>query len=196
MNHFTDLELQRWAKNGPGEDAGRLTEHLAACEECSRRYAQAIRTQPLPEEEAPRDVREFVDAGHRVAHPRPRWMWPAAIAAAILIAIVVAPMLLRNQPSENDELRLRGTAVQAVSPSGVVSSPNFEFKWASGVQAAGYRVEIGRGEKTIAFVDTRESHLAAPPTLPAGDYWWQVSALDEAHRPITTSQRVAFTLRF
>ena len=190
MNHFTELELHRWAKMGPGDDAARLSEHLAECPECSSRYAQIIREQPLAAEPQS-DAGEFVEAGYKAAKKPQRWVWPAA-AAALLLILIGLPYL-KDKPE--DELHLRGANIQALSPAGVQRSTSFDFVWASGVAAAGYRIEIGRAERVIAMVDTKAPRLAAPPGLPPGDYWWQVSALDEAHRVLATSKRASFSLR-
>lgn len=190
--HLSDFEIQRWSKDGPGENGPRLAQHLAECPECTKKYAAAVRQQPLSAEPTP-NVDEFVAAGQRARQPQNlRWI---GLAAAAVLVIVAAVSLLRNQAAPEQEIRLRGGSVEAVSPAGVVDSRKFEFVWASGVAAAGYRIEIGRGDKVIAFIDTKAPRLAAPPNLPPGDYWWRVNALNEAHQPLATSQRVAFSLR-
>ena len=197
MSHFTDIELHRWAKFGPGEDASRLVEHLATCEECSRRYAKVIREQPLPAEEAG-DVREFVAAGYRAGKSRSRWMWPAA-AAAILILLIGIPLMRRGRETD-DEIHLRGAGIQALTPSGDVKVGDIVFTWASGVATPRVAIKVYDVKGEIYTTTTEQTRMPMPPELrpilqPGINYWWSVSALDSSGRPLASSDRRAFTVR-
>ena len=194
--HLTDIEIHQWSKEGPGANGPRLVEHLAECAQCTQKYAAAVRTQPMNHATEAGNVNDFVEAGGNVAKPaQQNFRWIGLAAAAILVIIVAVPLIRRGSEPDHPEIVLRGGNIQALSPSGLVQTHTFDFVWSSGVTAAGYRVEIGQAQRVIAFVDTKAPRLAAPPNLAPGDYWWQVSALNEAHQPLATSARSAFSLR-
>lgn len=196
MTHFTDLELHRWRESGPGNDRDRVVEHLAACADCSARYAAAIRARPLRAEEAA-DVRDFVAAGYRVPAGR-RWVALLAAAAAVLIVAIAIPLTMhRSEPAP--EMRFRGSGIQALSPDGPADSNDLRFVWSSGIAAARYRIEVSDAKGVILTTDATRSPLALPAQFrgllhPDEEYRWSVTALDDHGRPLLTSSRT-FTIR-
>ena len=180
MNHFTDIEIHRWAKSGPGADGERLRAHLAECADCARRYAAAIRQQPISAEEAT-DVRDFVEAGYSVARPKGWWAVPAIAAALAAMAFALPFLWQRNE--SRPALHLRGGAIETFAP----------LEWASGVSAARYRVDIYRGTERVFSATTTESRLPMPKLAP-GEYAWTVTALDAQGREVASSPRRTFTI--
>lgn len=196
MNHFTDIELHRWRDGGPGGDRMRIVEHLAACADCSSRYATAVRQRPLRAEPA-HDVTDFVAAGYRVPKRRP-WIAPLVAAAAALIVIVSIPLAMRHAQSPPD-LHFRGSGIHPLAPIGTVSVRDAEFVWSSGVSVGRYRVEMGQGDRVIYTADTTHSRSSMPSSLrdllkPGVEYWWTVTAIDTNGHGVVSSPRRTFTI--
>jgi hypothetical protein len=179
MTHFTDIELHRWSQSGPGPDRERIVAHLAACADCARRHAAAIRNRPLQAEPAA-DAQEFAAAGRRVPK-RGRWVAPLAAAAVLVIAVAI-PIAMRRENTAN-ELHLRGGAI-------VTSTSGSDLVWSSGISAPRYRIEIADASGTIFSSLTDRTRMPRPPQLKPGvQYWWTVTALDAQGRPIMASPR-------
>ncbi|HEX9500713.1 MAG TPA: zf-HC2 domain-containing protein [Thermoanaerobaculia bacterium] len=187
MNHFTDIELHRWRDSGPGADRERVVAHLAECADCASRYAAVIRTMPLRAEPAV-EAQEFVAAGRRIASRR-RWVAPLAAAAVLAIAVAIPLMVHRSEPT----LHFRGSGVQALAPQGAIDQSEVEFVWSSGISATRYRLEVADAKGVINTKDAAESPIRI--SLGPGEYWWTVTALDSNGKPLTSSQRLTFTIR-
>ncbi len=186
MNHFTDIELHRWRDSGPGADRERVVAHLAECADCASRYAAVIRTMPLRAEPAV-EAQEFVAAGRRIASRR-RWVAPLAAAAVLVIAVAIPLMVHRTEPT----LHFRGSGVQALAPQGAIDQSEVEFVWSSSITAARYRLRVSDAN-FVYTTEVKEPPLRIP--LKPGEYWWTVTALDSNGKPLTSSQRLTFTIR-
>lgn len=189
MTHFNDIELQRWRESGPGDDRARVVEHVAACAECARRYAEAIRNRPL-RGELEAEVRDFVAAGLR---GRPRRLWIIPIAAAVLIAAIAVPLAVRRESTS--PMRFRGAGIEALAPEGTVDR-NAQFVWASGLAAVRFRINVGQGDRIVLTSERDASPMPLPAQIRSGiEYWWTVTALDDQGRPLVSSPRLTFTIR-
>lgn len=197
MSHFSDIEIHRWSHDGPGDDGPRMIEHLAVCAECSRRYAAAIRQVPLRAEPAD-DVSDFVRAGRRVGSRSKLWLIPA-IAAAIALFVIAVPF--RPRPQEpRTEIRLRGGSIEAIAPDGTAGGDHIDFSWASGIEAARYRIEVGTDDRVLLRATVVRPPFRMPrqwqTTLhPGTEYWWTVTALDAQGASLGESRRRAFAMR-
>jgi len=196
LSHFNDIELHRWSRSGPGEDGPRMRAHLAVCADCSRRYAAAIRQTALQADPAT-DADDFIRRGRRLDSTAMRWLLPA-IAAAFALFLVALPFMWRRSEPRSD-IRLRSGAVETIAPSGTVAPGRLELSWASGVDAARYRVEIGTADQVVFTSTAVRSPFAVPDQWrarlrPGSDYWWTVTALDAQGEPVATSRRRTFAI--
>lgn len=206
MTHFTEAELLQWRESGPGRDRALLLDHLRECASCAARYAEAIRTRPLKPSEAAGDVHDLIEAGYSVPTQRRVLTFPIArrhvlslAAAAALVAAAAAPWLVRRGPDDTT-LRFRGASIQSIAPEGSVDR-DAAFVWTSGLDAARFRVEVGRIDSDVLFsTDTMAMRLAMPAAWrealsPGVTYWWTVSAIDAGGRELLRSPRRTFSIQ-
>jgi len=189
MTHFTDLELRRWSESGPGAARERVVAHVAECAACAASYAAAIRARPL-DGEAPAGIGDFAAAGYRVARPQHRvWSWAVPLAAAaVLVIALVAPHFRRQR----ETMTFRGGAIHTLAPQGAADLHSLVFTWSSAISAGRFRLQVGNAGGVIYSVETPQSRLEAPQPLrqvlePGGEFWWTVSALDGAGKPLPSS---------
>ena len=131
--HLTRDELIAWRDGGAG-DRARIVTHLAGCEACRGIAAEAERNRPAGQGAAPFDAADFVSRGYRAgittAAPRPakRWIWPAAAAALIVLALL--PVWRTQSDDESDTMRGGTTALVPIRPMDVtVSVEEISFEW-------------------------------------------------------------------
>jgi len=203
MTHFTDIELRRWRDGGPGADRERVIAHVAECPACASRYADAIRSAPLTADDAS-DVADFAAAGRAVVADVPRRQtWKrramvAVLAAAAVVALAIVVPRLGERPIAVTPT-LRGTAVNAIAPSGSVPDRDLQFVWSSGVAADRYRIDIADANAAIYSGEASGSPWMMPADVrgrlqPGVGYWWTVTALDARGAAVTTSPRRAFAV--
>jgi hypothetical protein len=131
--HISRGELEAWRDDGAG-DRTRIVTHLAACEACREIAADVERSRPAGDEPLRFDAAEFVSHGYRAGAataasrgPR-RWIWPAAAAALVVLALV--PLVRTRLDRQPDTLRGNATALMAVRPVDVsVSVDELSFEW-------------------------------------------------------------------
>jgi len=170
MTHLTRDELERWWREGSPAQRDRVLAHLAECDECGTVYGEIIDADPLRPDAAA--VRDAAPRGYR-AYRRPGvlgldWSSPRALAAYGAAAVVVLALLVpalresttRSDPGED----IRGTSLQPLAPIGTVAPP-VEFRWASPVNAARYRVEV-RDESSGEIFVRVESDTATVSLTP------------------------------
>jgi hypothetical protein len=207
MTHLSRDELQRWWDEGRPEDRERVVGHLAACDECCVRYGAMMDARPA---DADRDApftggREPLSTlGHaawrRTNRTRPVW-WPPLAAAAGIAAVLLLSIVLPGRPpaAVPDEVGIRGSTLQALTPAGAVSPP-IRFGWASPVDASRYLLEVrddaGRVVLTLpADGETVEASIADLAGLTPGDpYTWQAVALSADGDIIMRSAPQSFSI--
>ena len=132
--HLSRDELIAWRDEGAG-DRTRIVAHLAACEACRGIAADVERNRPVDEALPRFDARDFVASGYRAvatattSRTARRWMWPAAAAALIVLALV--PVWLARVDDAPDTLRGNQTALVPVRPVDDVSisADELTFEW-------------------------------------------------------------------
>lgn len=141
MSHLADDELLRFLDHGWPDSRGPVLEHLAACESCSARYAEAIRTRPAGPGPTRFRPEEFAATGRRLYPPRRRgrfgltvgWRPPRpALAAAALLAVALGGYLLLRPGPTSPVYRGSGAAaaVRPVAPvDATVAREDLAFEW-------------------------------------------------------------------
>jgi anti-sigma factor RsiW len=205
MTHLAPEELLRWRDGGGEAERERVLGHLAACDECRRRYAALVRESAAPEVDEAL-VREAFPLGLRVYPPaaarRPgaRWaLWSASgLAAALLIGWAVV-LLVPRPLSDSARDSVRGGDIQLVEPVGSASGP-VSFRWSSPVPAARYRVWVHDQGGAVVYSTLASQESAHPPPevsarlRPGQRYRWQVEAYDAAGDLLARSPEREFTL--
>lgn len=149
--HLSAEQLRRW-RDGE-EESGRehIVEHLAACETCSARYAEMMRTRPIDgRSTAPArfEPAEFVARGEQVLNlPAPsRWgltRWAPALGAAALLVLSVGYLLVPDQGSQEPVYRGTGAGVELVRPiDSRVAAANLSFEWRAGEELGRFRLRV------------------------------------------------------
>lgn len=131
--HLSRAELEEWRDRGAG-DRAQIVTHLAACVPCRALAADVERHRAV--EAATRfDAHDFVQAGYRAGTGPPRsmkplrqWMWPAAAAAVVVLALV--PLWLTRFDQSPEVMRGGAATLVLVQPSNVSVSPgDLAFEW-------------------------------------------------------------------
>lgn len=131
--HLSRTELTAWRDEGAG-DRARIVAHLVTCASCRELAADVERLRPA-ETAAPRfNTDDFIAQGYKVGHSSDsrssrRWMWVAAAAALLVIAIV--PVWLRRGNDAGDTLRSGATIVAVRPVDTTVSIDELVFEWQS-----------------------------------------------------------------
>lgn len=205
MTHLTRDELLAWLDASSPATRDWIVGHLAACDECSARYAELIRTRgaEMPPERF--KAHDFVERGYAAAaRPpapllafRPRLLIPLAVAAGILL-VVFLPVRRPGTYAVVETDAVRGSRPQALAPAGETSGA-IEFRWASPSAADRYAVEVkdAAGQR-IFYRETRDVRLAGDAVLdaalqPGQRYTWTVTALEATGEPISQSPPREFT---
>jgi hypothetical protein len=118
------------------------------------------------------------------------------IAAGVLIAIVW-PRAVPDQPLVVPTSTIRGSHIQPLAPVGPVARVT-EFRWATPVAAARYRVVVSRNRQPVWTGETKTPELRVSdlPIERGVDYQWQVDALDANGEVILSSSPQTFALTF
>jgi len=131
--HLSRTELVAWRDDGAG-DRARIVEHLATCAPCRAMAAEVERLRPV-ETALPRaDARDFVAQGYRAGGAATRarslrpWLWPAAAAAVIVLALV--PVWQSRFSGEPNTMRgaTAPTLVRPVDTTVAIDALVFEWK--------------------------------------------------------------------
>jgi hypothetical protein len=204
VTHIDPHDLERWWTRGDEADRARIVAHLAVCDECIERYGALMDAQPA---EAPphTPIDAVLPLGRRAGGRIPWLRWApwqiaaAAAAAMVLVAVLLSPAV-RDQAGDPGELAIRSSRLTLLEPIGRVSSVP-EFRWASPVEAARFRVELfDPAGQTIwtAVVETPVARLpeAVHRTLqPRVEYRWRTTALDADGQPMMQSGTSTFVIR-
>ncbi|MGH9318405.1 MAG: hypothetical protein ACRD3V_00720 [Vicinamibacteria bacterium] len=206
MTHLSREDLERWWLDGAPGERDRIVGHLAVCDECGGLFGALIDAQPVAAASRPEARPDLAARAYR-AYRRPRrsfrssWSTPtlvvSAVAAVLLVGLGV--VALRAPGPLDDPGGIRGTSLQPLTPIGRVDPP-FEFRWASPLHAASYRVEVRDAERRPLFVLFSEGEaVALPPErllglTPGEEYWWEVVALGPGGEEIMRAPRRAFSV--
>lgn len=206
--HLTREELQRWWEHGSAADRHRIIEHLSQCDACGALYGEIVAAQaPMPELPAEID-RHLVERAYGVLQkteaitPAARPWWSPSIAlaaAAVLVAGIAVSVVPWPREPAGDDTAIRGSALQGISPVGLVAGP-VRFAWSSPIRAAGYRVDVrddsgdlvlrlSSGGASIVLDADRQARLR-----PGRTYQWTVVALDREGEEMIQTPPIAFVL--
>lgn len=130
--HLSTTELVRWRDEGAG-DRDRIVAHIAACAACRRAAADLERERPAGGAATRFKAEDFVAAGYRTGSAGHRSPWRSravslAAAAAILLAVIAVPSLLRDR--SNATLRGGDARVVLVGPvDAEIPAQDLAFEW-------------------------------------------------------------------
>jgi len=209
VTHLSDDELARWRDGDMPTDAARVRSHLASCDSCRRRLADAVRSAPPP---APArfHAADFVGAGYGRYRGASTTRWrryriPILAAAAVLTVAFVLPIARVTAPGPGTPMvpadsTQRGMTLRLDAPSGSVAGVR-EFRWQSPVAAASYRVDVRSASGALVHTATvsgeglRLDAATAAKFGPGAEYRWTVTALDDHGRTLVVSELRAFTVQ-
>lgn len=175
------------AANGdlPAAEIQSLVDHTAGCASCAEDWRMAHELAPKAEPTV---------AAFPTKRPQPRPTWWLAAAAALLLALVSAPLWRASTPVDSPEtVRTPGDSVAILSlipDDGVLSRDDCVLRWSSGpAPVVAYKLLVS----TESFeVLTRQEGLEEPTyrvpsevlrQVPAGGkILWQVEAVGPADR--------------
>ena len=143
-----------------------MLDHVMSCAECRSEF-DLLRSIELA----------GAEAGAKVRPGRRSWLVPAALAASVLFAVVIARLALPTAP-ESEVVRSgtdSGVTLHAPPPESPAGSPLL-FAWQPVPGAARYRLEVLANDGEVALeaetVDTAILLRSAAGLAP-GDYkWW------------------------
>lgn len=180
--HPSSEEVAAYLSNAlSGKERTELEAHLAVCRQCRREVTSARRLLRAP------------------LSPRvPRWIIPAAAAAAVLAFVVLSP--LRSHRLETASTRAtEDAAVSVTAPRILVIFPangdtvrpkQVVFAWHRATNAPLYRVTLSDASGAAVWTgDTADSTITLPAsvTMEKGrNYFWFVDALGADGTAITT----------
>lgn len=204
MTHLTARELAAWRDTPSESDRARIVGHLAACDECTARYAEMIRARAPESAPSHFEPEAFVSHGYAAMEARrgkrlafrPAVLVALAAAAAIALAVWL-PRAPGTRPDGGGDT-MRGAGVQAVAPAGDVSGA-VEFRWTSPVSADRYAVEVkDAAGRRVFYRETRDERMPADAALdaalrPGVRFTWTVTALDGSGEPVAQSPPREFT---
>jgi hypothetical protein len=130
--HLSGEELTAWRDHGVG-DRDRIVAHLAGCAVCSAAAADVERDRPVEARPQRFDPAGFVARGYRAGTPAAprlarRWIWLAATAA--LLALAVIPMRLGRDAGPSGAVRGETPMMAPLRPVDVaVSADELTFEW-------------------------------------------------------------------
>ena len=192
MTHLSRDELRRWWDEGAPTDRDRIVGHLAVCDECGALYGQVMDERLVESANVAAVRSEMLAAGYAAyrgaAAPRAigwrlPWVAALAVAATLVLAFALYPVLRRHYSLvETEDAAVRGTTIQALSPSGTVAMP-VTFRWSSPVDAATYELDVRDARGRIIWSTKVETTLVEAPTElltlvePGESHSWQVTAL-------------------
>jgi hypothetical protein len=204
MTHLTREELERWWQRGDPADRERVVGHLAACDECGSLYGRVIDGLDPTAADLPEVRRALVRRGVRVYRPArgwwplPRWVVATAALTGLVVAISVPLLRTPAAPVTDTPVAVRGSALQALGPVGLVEAP-VTFRWASPVTAASYRVEIRDGDRVLSTLLTGDESVELPAADlarldPGRTYSWLVVALTAEGDEIMRTEAQRFSV--
>jgi hypothetical protein len=133
---------------------------------------------------------------------RATWRLAGLAAAAVIIAVVLRPSILRNDHGTTLERASinAGSRMTVVSPTAdrVVARSELRFVWRRDDRSSGYRVivtdSIGAPVWTEDVVDTSAAPPVSARLIPGTRYFWRVEAL-HADGSATQSDETPFRVR-
>lgn len=143
--HLSRQELTAWRDAGAG-DRDRIVAHLAACAACSAAATDVERDRPVEPRPHRFNPAEFVPRGYRAGTTAAppwagRWIWLAATAA--LLALAVIPMRLGRDDSPSGAVRGGTPALAPVRPVDVaVAIDELTFEWTGLATGVGVRLTV------------------------------------------------------
>ena len=147
----------------PDEERVRVEMHLAACHECRSELA---------------DIRQLQ---RRQPGQRMLLLFPAAVAAALLIAIALPRQ--RSVPSATRAAAPAETRLAVVSPApdAEIASRQIHFMWRSAGNDASYTFTLQKADGSVVWTSSTTDTITVLPSsivLPAHETWfWSVDAL-------------------
>jgi hypothetical protein len=176
-----------------------LVDHVARCAECASVY-RGLRT--LATEAARFDAGVPRTAPRSVIQHRPaRWVYAGLAAAAVLLVTLLPLRRQGTAPTPGpaatgDDVRSGEKPVPVpLEPQGVLAGPPRAFRWQGLPGVTRYRVELSSRAGDLVWSSPPVEGLAVdwPATVsPApGVYHWQVIALPDVERPLTSPVRSA-----
>jgi hypothetical protein len=173
-----------------------LTDHVARCAECAAIYRGLTL---LASEAAAFDpaVPRPTPAPRVLSWPK-RWVYGGLAAAAAMVLVTLLPGRRSGTPptpgaaTSDDPVRSTEKAAPVpLEPEGRLAGPPRAFRWRGIPGGVRYRVEVSRrdGELLWASPPVEGNSVEWPASVaPApGTYYWQVIALPDADRPLSTT---------
>jgi hypothetical protein len=200
--HLTRGELEQWSA-GLSSDRDRIVRHLAECDDCGALYGVVMREASMRGDAGSSIVERGYGAYRGKAAPPPAfpvWWRSAALAAAAAIAVaaITIPVLRRTGTGSSPDT-IRAATIQPLAPIGEVPPP-LEFRWASAVQAARFRVDVRDADRRLLFTLTSEQEAIDIPAERRGEltagrtYSWEVTALSADNEEIMRAPSRSFTI--
>jgi hypothetical protein len=178
----------------PAAGREKLADHVARCAECASVYrglvtlaTEAARFDPGVPRTAPRRV---------ILHRPARWVYAGLAAAAVLLVTLLPLRQQGTAPTQgpaatdNDVRSGEKPVPVPLEPKGVLAGPPRAFRWQGIPGVTRYRVELSSraGDLVWSSPPVEGPTVDWPATVsPApGAYHWQVIALPDVDRPLTS----------